>query len=219
MVFSGDSISKSAVDPFRLLTDSANKQLEPYRQPGPRGGKPYFAVDYADAAAGKILVTLNAVKKARQAALTIDSGTHELSPPIEFPQLTVHTVHLMPDARQVLVEGFDWREVKRPEPASGTAESQPSIFRTGYFFTFSTDSGKQIREFRAKGLSGSNSRLICMTADGKLAFYAVDGRLYALHLRAGAVAQVRTSPGFRFDQFTKFTFTGGSLPMTAPGRK
>lgn len=203
IAYDEQKLSKSTFDPFELLAGSPSKQLQAYASPATNGGRPYFAVDYADATSGKILVTLNAGKSGPEALLAIDAQTHTLSPPIPFPQLTVHTIHLTPDAGQVLVEEFTWRK----NPSAGS-ESSPDIDRTGRYFVFDTSSGKELHQFATKELLGFQPAFLCISPDGELAFYTLNHGLYSLDLRTGSVTRIHANAGFRFDKWTLFAFAG-----------
>jgi hypothetical protein len=197
--FAGDKMSKDEVNPFELLAESGDKRLEPYRQTNLETKRSYFAVGYADSAAGKVLMALNAGKNAPQAVLTVDLDTHSLSPVIKVAQVTVDTAHLTPDGRQIL---FEESELRHP-PGAKLDEPQQAIFRTGRLLIFNTATGEKVREIRSSEVKGFDSRLLCISPDDGLAFFAARGHLFGVNLVAGTVSQERTIPEFVFDRWTQ----------------
>ena len=192
---SEDQFHKSTFNPFEVLAAVSEGPLLRYGQNG-TGGREFYAVDYADSANGKILVTLNAGKSNPQAVLVIDGETHNLSLPIAFSQLTVHTVHLTPDAARVLVEEITWQK-----PESGAAQE---MNWTGRFVVFDSQSGKQVSVMNSAELKGGRIVFLGMSSDGKAAYFANAGKLYVLNLGSGRAKKIVTSGDFKFDNWTSF---------------
>jgi hypothetical protein len=193
----GYKITKGEIDPSELLAKSGDRLLEPFRDPQTKAYS--FAVSYADSAAGKALVAINAGKNAPQGVLTVDLDTRSLSPVIRVAQVTVSTAHLTPDGRQILIEEFELRHPAGAKPD----EPQQAIFKTGKLLIFNAATGEKVREIVASDVSGFDSRLLCISPDGGLAFFAHTSHLFGVNLVAGTVSQVHTSPGFVFDRWTE----------------
>jgi len=195
----GNKITRGEINPSELLAKSGDKLLEPFRQVNPQTKTFFFDVDYCDSAAGKALVALNPGKNVAQGVMAVDLESKSLSPIIKLAQVTVSTAHLTPDGSQILIEDSELRHPAGAKPD----EPQEAIFRTGKLSIFDTATGAKVREITASDLSGFDSRLICISPDGRLAFIAKGGHLFDVNLGGGTISQKRTSPGFFFDRWTQ----------------
>ena len=194
-----DQLQKTTIDPVALLVRSGGKALAPFALVDVNSKSSTFEVGYVDSAAGKTLVALNASGKGPQALIVIDLKSKELSAPIKVSDLTIPATHLTADGKQILIEES---ELRHREDAKAD-EPQEALVKTGKLTILNLTGSQKPREVSAPKISGSDARFMCTSADGKNAFFAHAGHLFAIDLVKGTTLDVATQPQFAFDQWTK----------------
>lgn len=197
--FRDDELNKVEIDPVALLVKSGDKALAPFALVDLRTNSPTFDVTYIDSAAGKTLIALNATRSAPQALIVIDLKNQTFSPVMKVTEVTVPATHLTPDGKQIVIEESKLRHRADAKPD----EPQETLFTTGNLTIFSAVTMEKVREFSAPKISGFESRLICMSVDAKIAFFAHDRHLVGVDLTTGAESEVHTRSQFVFDNWTK----------------
>ncbi len=195
----GDKLGRATIDPSQTLAKSGDKRLEPFELVDARTKAISFAVGYADAAAGKTLVTLNAGRSGPEGMVVLNLDTLAVSAVVRAGLITVSTAHLTPDGGQILEEETELRHPPEAKPD----EPQQALFKTGKLLLFNATTGEEIREIPASALSGFDSRLLCLTPGSGLAFFAQHGHLFGVNLVSGTVSQERTGSPLVFDRWTR----------------
>ena len=194
-----DQLQKTTIDPVALLVRSGGKALAPFALVDVNTKASTFEVSYVDSTAGKTLAALNASGKGPQALIVIDLKSKGLSAPIKVSNLAIPATHLIADGTQILVEESELRHREDAKPD----EPQDALFKTGKLTIFNVVGSNKPREVSSPKPSGSDSRLICTSADGKTALFTHDAHLFAIDLIKGTTLDVGTQPQFAFDQWTK----------------
>jgi hypothetical protein len=194
-----NQLNKVTVDPVALLVKSGRKALTPFALVDVNTKASTFEASYVDSAAGKTLVALNASGKAAQALTVIDLKNQTFSAPMKVSEVVIPATHLTPDGTQILIEESELRHREGAKPD----EPQEALFKTGKLILFDVTSLKTVREIAAPTISGFDSRLMCTSADGKAAFFADTGHLYAIDLIKGKTQEIAAQSQFVFDKWTR----------------
>ncbi len=186
--------SRERVNPLAVLTDEQKQLLQDYSGAEIVSGRPWIKFGVADAAAGRVVLTVSAADAEGTAIWVVDLVRQALASPVRsgFP---LSLAHLVPSGEAVLLE-----EIERVQVQDGV-----EVRKTGRFQLHRTRDLELENEFDAEELAGVAAKLLCMAPGRPLALYTAGAGLYAVRYREGT-APVQVVTTFGVDQYSTCVF-------------
>ena len=200
-----NGIATQTVSGYSLLGDSIRQQFRGLRRPGATG-QPFLDIAFADSGNDQLLFTINWDTFSDQSPMgggllvyNINTGKVTASWSTPYRQapfdgsIGTPTVHLTPDGKVAIVEEYDWRQ---SDLSFGGTSSGDARFKTGVLVFYDASSGSLIRTIQLNPVPGYFGRVLGVSADSAIVYYASDQNIYAVEVASGETQVFRLPKEF-----------------------
>ncbi len=214
-ILDGEGRFLHRINPYEAIPAAVKEQLRPLERTGVSGRK-FLALALADSAGGRMLFAVNHdlgnVARGGSGLWLYDVGSGLSFPPIRTARnvaaynpgsRSTPTAHLTPSSDRVIVEGYEWREV-RAVPGSGS-DTLRVRFKTGEIEVYDAASAQLERTLSLDPAPGFYARVLGFSPDDRFLYYGSREFLYVVDLKGDSAPKALPSPG-RFDSFWTMGF-------------
>ncbi len=193
----------SVVDGYSLLTEALRMRFQSLMRVSTTG-KRYLDVVFADSARGRMAFitgwdTASNRSNAGGGILVYDAINQKILTAITTPyreaafELTpdTPTVHLAPNGEFVVVEEYQWKQLRNTDGALGVQR-----YKTGKIAIYDANSGTFVRALQLQPPPGSYGKILGFTSDSDFVCYTSKETLYLGDLSTGQVSAVKLPSGF-----------------------